>query len=100
MVPSGAMAVSESELGAYPQFRSTVRDAFPEGTTNEYQLVCPWVIVPTVMGDITAGRCRFPAGVTEYPARVSTSCAETPDMSTMAQTRITRLIPDTFIVYR
>jgi hypothetical protein len=77
-----------------------VRDAFPAGTTTEYQLVCPWVIDPAVMGDITAGRYRFPAGATEYPALLSTFCAETPDMSTRAQTRIAILIRDTFIVYR
>ena len=66
-------------------------DDFPEGTLIEYQSVSPWVIVPAVMGDITAGRCRFPAGLAEYPALLLTSCAETPDMSTMAQTRIARL---------
>jgi hypothetical protein len=31
---------------------------------------------------------------------LSTSCAETPDMSMMAQTRIARVVTDTFIVYR
>ncbi len=75
-------------------------DDFPEGTLTEYQSVSPWEIEPAVMGDTTAGRCRFPAGLTEYPALLSTSCAETPDMSTMAQTRIARLVTDTFIVYR
>src|SRR5271157_3715498 len=77
-----------------------VRDDFPAGTTSEYQSVSPVVIVPTVMGDITAGRYRLPAGVTEYPGFLSTFNAETPDMSTRAQTRIAILVPVTFIVYR
>jgi hypothetical protein len=94
------MTVSVSESGTYPQFRSVVIDVFPEGTTTEYQFVCPWEIVPTVMGFIIAGRLRFPTRVTEYPLYVPTSCAETPDMSMIAQTRIIQLVPDTFIVYR
>jgi hypothetical protein len=75
-----------------------VRDGVPEVTTVEYQSVCPWVIVPTVIGEAVPGRFRPPAGVIENPALLSTSCAETPDMSTRAQTRIAILIPDTFIV--
>ena len=74
-------------------------DDFPEGTLDVYQSVSPCDIVPTNMGDMTAGICRLPAGLTVYPAvLLSVPCAETPDMSTMAQTRIARLVTDTFIV--
>jgi len=100
MVPSGAIAERVSTSGEYPQFRSTVIDAAPVGTFTKYQSVSPVVIVPVVIGDITEGRIRLPAGVTEYPALFSTFCAETPDMSAAAQIRSTKPITDTLIVYR